>query len=230
MALEEIIKQNKGNIFYNTEILSIIQKQSSVIVSYAHNKKTIEESFEKIIVTIPSFQFVKMAPQLPTDYMKKLLSLRGIGAINLILRLSEEFFQDQTYWLSICDLDSPLLAIVEHTHFMDSRFYNNEHIVYLGNYLPSTHAYFSMDEKKLLAIYHPFLKRINPHYEKTLIGARIFKAAFAQPIIPINYSALIPSMDTPLSGVLLANIQQVYPWDRGTNYAVSLGEKVSKKI
>ena len=31
---------------------------------------------------------------------------------------------------------------------------------------------------------------------------------------------------TPLEGVYLANMQQVYPWDRGTNFAVEMGEKV----
>jgi len=28
----------------------------------------------------------------------------------------------------------------------------------------------------------------------------------------------------------LANMQQVYPWDRGTNYAVEIGEKVVKLV
>jgi protoporphyrinogen oxidase len=26
------------------------------------------------------------------------------------------------------------MAIVEHTNFMDKKYYNNEHLVYLGNY------------------------------------------------------------------------------------------------
>ena len=37
-------------------------------------------------------------------------------------------------------------------------------------------------------------------------------------------------MTTPLPHVYLANIEQVYPWDRGTNYAVELGEKVAHQI
>jgi hypothetical protein len=37
-------------------------------------------------------------------------------------------------------------------------------------------------------------------------------------------------MKTPLENVYLANIEQVYPWDRGTNYAVELGEKIADYI
>ncbi|MDP3941775.1 MAG: oxidoreductase, partial [bacterium] len=62
------------------------------------------------------------------------------------------------------------------------------------------------------------------------IGMRAFKAPFAQPVIPVNYSKMIPATHTPLKNVFLANIEQVYPWDRGTNYAVELGEKVANII
>ena len=87
-----------------------------------------------------------------------------------------------------------------------------------------------MDEKKLLQIFDPFLKTLNPEYRKSLIGLKKFAVPFAQPIIPTNYSKMIPPFETPLKNVYLANMQQVYPWDRGTTYAVELGEKVAKLI
>ena len=58
----------------------------------------------------------------------------------------------------------------------------------------------------------------------------LFKAPFAQPIIPINYSKILPKFETPFKNVFLANIEQVYPWDRGTNYAVELGKKVVNEL
>ena len=122
------------------------------------------------------------------------------------------------------------MAIVEHTNFMDKKYYNNEHIVYLGNYLPHDHAFMKMDADELLKIYDPYLKKINPNYSLFIIHYSLFKTPFAQPIIPLNYSKIMPSFETPIKNVYLANIQQVYPWDRGTNYAVELGEKVAKLI
>jgi hypothetical protein len=37
-------------------------------------------------------------------------------------------------------------------------------------------------------------------------------------------------MITPLKHVFLANIDQVYPWDRGTSNAVALGEKIAEIV
>ena len=79
----------------------------------------------------------------------------------------------------------------------------------------------------MLARFDDYLRKINPEYKKNIIGMELFKAPFAQPIIPTNYSKILPSFKTPLNGVYLANIEQVYPWDRGTNYAVELGQKVA---
>ena len=122
------------------------------------------------------------------------------------------------------------MAIVEHTNFMDKKYYNNERIVYLGNYLPNDHPYMQMSKHELLKTYTPYLKRINPNFELCILNFELFKVPFAQPIIPLNYSRIIPPFETPLKNVYLSNIQQVYPWDRGTNYAVELGEKVARLI
>jgi protoporphyrinogen oxidase len=122
------------------------------------------------------------------------------------------------------------MAIVEHTNFMDKKNYSGEHLVYLGNYLPADSERFNLDSKKTLKLLEPFLKKINPDFKKNIISYELFKAPFAQPVIPTNYSKLIPAMDTPLKNVYLANIEQVYPWDRGTNYAVELGQKIVEHI
>jgi protoporphyrinogen oxidase len=158
------------------------------------------------------------------------VKLRGLGATNMVLRLKKPLMNDQTYWLSICEKNSPVMVVVEHTNLMDKRNYNNEHLVYIGNYPDPKSENFTMDKKDLLKKYDPLLKRINPEYQKNIIGYEVFRAPFAQPIVPTNYSALVPPLKTPLPNVFLANIEQVYPWDRGTNYAVELGQKVAKLI
>jgi hypothetical protein len=35
---------------------------------------------------------------------------------------------------------------------------------------------------------------------------------------------------TPIRGLYFASMSQVYPWDRGTNYAVALGRKVAAML
>jgi protoporphyrinogen oxidase len=192
--------------------------------------KTGKDSFEfdKVIVTLPSPQFVKTTEGLPENYKKDILSLNGIGAVNLLLSLNRQFLKDGTYWLNINERDFPFLAVVEHTNFMDKKNYNNEHLVYIGNYLPHDHKYFQKDANSLLKEFVPYLQKINPDFSSSWVNdVFLFKAYFAQPIIPLNYSKLVPDFKTPIKSLYLCNIQQVYPWDRGTNYAVENGKKVA---
>ena len=224
------IEQKGARFLFNTEILSLDQVKGKVSITSISNSKKKAEQFDKVIVTLPGSLFAKISPTLPDGYKKRLMVLKGLGAINLVLRLKKQFLTDNTYWLSICEKNAPIMAIVEHTNFMDKKHYNNEHIVYLGNYLPREHPYFSYSAEKLLEAYEPLLKKVQPKFRESLIALHMFTVPFAQPIIPRNYSKIIPPFETPFSNVFLANMQQVYPWDRGTNYAVELGEKVAKLI
>lgn len=228
-ALEIKIKNKGGKFYYETEVTKLTSDKK-VRISYLEKGSSKADVFDKIIVTLPTPVFFKITPSLPKKYVSKYSSLKGIGALNLVLRLKKPFFKDNTYWLSVCDTDSPILAIVEHTNFMDKKNYNKEHVIYIGNYMETSDKRFEMNKNELLKLYNPWLMKINPKYNKEIIDAKIFRASFAQPIIPIRYSKKVPPIKTPVKNVYLANIQQVYPWDRGTNYAVELGKKAAKII
>ncbi len=226
----EHIQQQKGEVLFSTEIQKLEEKNNSVTVTIKTKTGDKQLSFDAAIVTLPTSYFLKIAPQLPQRYKDTLIPLQGLGAVNLVLRLKKQFLQDGTYWLSICENSSPIMVIVEHTNFMDKSHYNNEHIIYVGNYMKTSDKRFTYSKEQLLKEYKPLLNKIHPDFEKDIIAYEAFKAPFAQPIVPINYSSMIPPFTTPLPHVYLANMQQVYPWDRGTNYAVELGKKIAKKI
>lgn len=250
--LQKEIEKNGGKFYYNTEVkqLSALGGQlsgaGSPVISFSvsratnrkpenrnpktENREPITEEFDAVIVTLPSFLFLKIAQDLPSNYKSKLSSLKSLGATNLLLRLKKPFLVDGTYWLNVCEPNSPLMAVVEHTNFMDKKHYNEERLVYIGHYVERTHPYFSATADELLKKFDPYLKKLNKDYRKNLIDIELFKAPFAQPVMPVNYSNNIPPFETPLPNVYLANIDQVYPWDRGTNYAVGLGIKVAKLV
>lgn len=227
--LQKAAEKKGATFYYEAEVIKLDSNETPQLTfKTVGSKKSEIRNYDAVIVTTPSFLFKKIAPSLPKNYSEKLGKLVGIGAMNVVLRLRKPFFTDNTYWLSMCDLNSPILALVEHTNFMDKKHYGNEHLLYIGNYMEVADKRFSMTKDELLKLYDPWLKKINPDYKKHLIGSEHFKAPFAQPIIFPNYSKKIPSFKTPLKNIFLANIEQVYPWDRGTNYAVELGEKISK--
>jgi len=224
----ERIKKQTGEIKYNAQVVSIKKINSQFKVSYKYNNKLTTEYFDKVIFTLAAPVLKQVVEDLPESYKKRLVGQKSIGAINLILRLRHKFMPDNTYWLSICEKNSPVMVLVEHTNFMESKFFNNEHLLYVGNYLESTDPLFLASNEELLERYESLLNEIHPGYKKDIIGVDVFRAPFAQPVVPIEFSKKILPMKTPIDGLIMANMQQVYPWDRGTNYAVELGEKAAE--
>lgn len=195
-------------------------------------------AFDKVIITTPSPVFIKMYPRLPKKYRQNLNSIPHLTALNLLLVTKEKFLKD-TYWLNINDKSFPFVAVIQHTNLVDSKYYGNQHLTYIGNYLPSGHPYLKMTKEQLFKLYLPYLKKINhnfnfdlclPRRQAGTLNFELFVSPFAQPVFPLNYSKIKPGFQTPIPNVYLSNMDMVYPWDRGTNYAVELGEKVARFV
>ncbi len=212
--MTEEIKKNNGQIITNHEIKS----QQDL------------KNFDKIIFTTPAPSFLKVfKDKLPKEYQKKLKKLEMLGSLNLVLVLKEKFFKDNTYWLNISEKNYPFVVVVEHTNFISEKYYQQKRILYVGGYYPQNHPYFKGNKKQVLAKFLPYLKKINPLFkEKDILNYYLFKDLYSQPLRVKNYTKLIPNFKTPLKNVFLVNMQQVYPFDRGINWAFKLAEKFIK--
>ncbi len=186
------------------------------------------KGFDAIIVTVPTPEFLKIAPHLPVDYRRRLQSLKFVGAVVLVLTLREKFLTDNTYWLNINEPGFPFVAVVEHTNFINRQYYHHCRLLYVGGYYPQNHRYFKMKKDEVLKEFLPYLKKINPRL--FAVRCSLFANLYAQPVIPINYSKIMPGMKTPLKNVSLANQSLIYPWDRGVNYAIEIGKKVASEL
>jgi protoporphyrinogen oxidase len=103
--------------------------------------------------------------------------------------------------------------------------------LYVSNYLEQASPYFQMSRDELFNAYLPHLRKINPNFSPDWVEEMWhFEEAAAQPIVPLNYSKMIPEYHTPLRNLYLANTTQIYPEDRGTNYSVRLGQDIAKLL
>lgn len=227
-AIVKKISKRNVKFVLNSEIKSIdLHKDKMSIVSNTGNFA----NFDKVICTLATNEFIKIIPSLPKTYTDKLKKLKSRGTVNLILSLKNQFLEDGTYWLNINDKSFPFIGIVEQTNFISKNKYNNENIIHVVNYLSPLHPFFKTDGKNLIKKFSPYLKKINPEFNTSWIKKSwVFKSKYAQPVVSLNYSKIVPSIQTPIKNIYLANMQQVYPWDRQTNYAVVLGKEVSEMI
>jgi protoporphyrinogen oxidase len=189
------------------------------------------EFFDYVLATVSPQLLSHLVPSLPDTYLSALQKLKSMGAVVLILALKQQL-TDKHYWINLPKGEGlPFLALVEHTNFIDRRHYDNDHIIYCGDYLKPDHEYFSLTKEELLARFLPALTRFNPEFEQSwLRESWLFRTKYAQPVPPVNHSANIPQIETPIPGLYWASMSQVYPWDRGTNYAVEIGRQAAQAI
>ncbi|MFO7742995.1 MAG: NAD(P)/FAD-dependent oxidoreductase [Anaerolineae bacterium] len=184
-----------------------------------------------VIATVSPQTMLELTPQLTGQYASKLRNLESMGAVALVLALKRSL-TDGHYWINLPKgTDIPFMGLVEHTNYVSSEHYGGDHLVYCGDYLPSDHPYFDYGRDRLLETYLPGLEKINPDFRLDWVRASwIFTEDYAQPVPKVNHGRNIPALRTPLPGLWMANMSQVYPWDRGTNYAVEIGRRVAGEI
>ena len=187
---------------------------------------------DKVLVTTSPRLMTKLAPQLPSDYLSALNGLTSLGAVIVIFALDRQLDTKGYYWHNLSKAAGfPYLAMCEHTNFVDAKNFGGQHLIYCGDYLPTTHPNFAMSDDALRDLYLPTLKRFNASFDPAWVqNAWVFREAYAQPVPFVDHSRHIPPTKTPLPGLHFASMSQVYPWDRGTNYAVKLGREVAQEM
>jgi protoporphyrinogen oxidase len=188
--------------------------------------------YDQCLVTTSPALLARMASGLPPAYLQGLLNLKSMGAVVMVLSLRHRLSRDGYYWFNLPkDAGFPFLALVEHTNFIPPEHFGGEHIVYCGDYLDPGHDYFSLDQAQLLDRFAPALARVNPDFQRDWIRKTwLFRTRYAQPVPLVNHSQHIPAIETPIRGLYFASMSQVYPWDRGTNFAVEIGRRAARQM
>ncbi|EKD87435.1 MAG: hypothetical protein ACD_36C00082G0001 [uncultured bacterium] len=202
-ALVQAIKKNGGKIIAGKTLTSI------------------PKGFDHTLLTVPTTIAAKLTPDLPIP------TIPHLHAQTLILETDKPILKD-VYWLNVADRSFPFLAVVAHTNFMHSKYYGNHHITYFGNYLPQGHPYLSMTKEQLLKEFMPYINKISSvQLADQISNFYMFVGPFAQPVHQLHYSRRAPKLTTSDKKIFLTNLDSIYPWDRGTNYAVELGIKAA---
>lgn len=215
------------------EKITAVDKRFSLVLG---NGQT--EMFDAVLSTTSPRLLRRMVTQIEGDYMRQLDALRSMGAVVVIVALKHQLLRDHTYWLNLpassadkTQSQFPFLALVEHTNYMKPESYNGDRLVYCGDYVPAEHEYFKIDEEELAGRFIAELSKFNPDFSREWIRRWwVFRAPYAQPMPTVNHSQNIPALRTPLRRLYWASMSQVYPWDRGTNYAVEIGRRAARMM
>ncbi len=216
-----------GEVHTGSEVTGLVTEGDRVVGVTSGERRFVGDA----VLMTPALPIVAdiLEPLASPDYLAQLRRIRYLANLCIVLELDRSL--SDTYWLNVNDPSFPFVGIIEHTNFEPPDTYAGRHIVYLSRYLPESEALYSMSDEEVGVFALTNLRRMFPHFsDDWVLKLHVWRARYAQPVVERSYSSLIPAVTTPIQGLFLASMAQVYPEDRGTNYAVRQGRQAAQEI
>lgn len=184
-----------------------------------------EETFDAVLVATAPSIFAELVPGLPAEYRERLGQIRHKANLCLVLELPRPL--SPYYWTSVAQEDFPFVAVIEHTRLVPAADYGC-HVVYLSRYIDERNELYLGSDAQVQDVFLHSLKRMFPDFDRSsILRSHVFRSRFAQPVIGTGYSAIRPAVTTPIRNLYLGCMAQIFPEDRGQNYAVRLGRQIA---
>lgn len=229
-ALSMEIKKNGGNILLNSPVEEIewVNSFEGYVINFRNGGS---QSFDQILFTTSNKIFAKiMEKQLKSSqpYLDKINSIDYLNAMTLVFSSTQKI--TDYYWHNINDKNSFVVFLCLSNLIGEEKF-NGDYIYYIGDYMSKDRQIFYEDDVQIKNKWFQDLKKIFPNFSLSKVKeSHLFKFTDAQHIVGIDYKKRIPEYKTPIDGVFLSNFSQIYPMDRGINFAIEEGFKVAEMI
>lgn len=235
-ALVKAIRSKGGNIQFGYTALNITKEFSTPLPGKVFHVSCILDDCssvtleaDSVVATLSGIRFANMTKDLemPQPYILKTLDLKYKADLCMVLRLKKSL--SPYYWTTVCDR-LPFVVVVEHTNLTSLRKYGG-HVVYLSRYLDISDPLWTQTDSDIYKLFCKGLSEMYPDFQLSDVKDwRLTRTRYAQPVIGKSYSSRMPEMRTPEDGLMLAGMAQIYPEDRGMNYAIRLGNEAADAV
>ncbi|MCD4786370.1 MAG: NAD(P)/FAD-dependent oxidoreductase [Candidatus Eremiobacteraeota bacterium] len=221
------IKKYGGEIRTGSPVISI-EVEDGEVSSVRTQNDLIKTDAVIMTAALPIIANI-VEPHVRSEYVESLRRIKFLANICLILELEKNL--SDIFWLNINDPGYNFVGVIEHTNFISPEIYGGRHIVYLTKYLDETDRFYKMEDIEIKEIFISDLKKIFKDLrDEMILNSYVFRSRYAQPVAVRNYSKMIPSIRTPIKGLYISTMAQIYPEDRGTNSPVRDGRKVAREV
>ncbi len=218
-GLEKDILNKNGKIFLKSDIIKLDVKKKEI--SFSYNNKTIKESFDVLINTIPVPELLKFTENLPQDYVEKIKMLRYTPVVGLCFG-TKDFLNDRYYWINL--FNERIHVVYQHSLIIDKYKSKVSWCVRYGG----SESDIKLPDEEIKKIYLGTLKKYFPDME--INWCFVFSEKYAEPIYDKNYLKYAPAYRTPIEGFYNSGIQVTFPKIRNMNIALESGIKVAKIV
>ncbi len=226
-ALVDAIRRQGGEVAFATQVTGVELDGPRVSALQTTNGPVSGQEF----LMTPSFPIIAniLDGKADNTWIESLRRVKYLGNMCLVLRLKHSL--SQTYWLNVNDPGFPFVGVIEHTNFDTPDHYKGSHIAYLSRYLAVEDPVWQYSDEEYLDFALGHLKRMFPNFDKSwVIDSKVWRSEYAQPVTERGYSKYVPGAETPFENLSVSTMAQIYPEDRGTNYAIREGRKMADRL
>ncbi|WAC29538.1 NAD(P)/FAD-dependent oxidoreductase [Ancylobacter sp. SL191] len=180
---------------------------------------------DAVISTVPTPLISTLVPDLPEADKTRYDAIKNIGVVCLLFKLRKSV--SPHFWINIVEPDIEIPGIIEFSNLRPLP----QTMVYVPYYMPVTHPKWNWPDAAFTAEAFGYIKRLNPAItDDDLIDAKVGRLRYAQPVCGPNFQQMIPSVQTALAGLQIADTCYYYPEDRGIAESIRLGRAMAQVI
>lgn len=178
---------------------------------------------DAVISTLPTPLVSRLVPDLPEASKKKYDDIRNIGVVCLLFKLKKSI--SRHFWINIVDETIEIPGLIEFSNLRPV----NDTVVYVPYYMPTTNHKWSWSDQQFIEEALGYIKKVNPDIrDGDVIEAKVGRLSYAQPVCEPNFYEKLPPVQTPISGLQVADTSYYYPEDRGIAESVRLGRSMAE--
>jgi len=198
----------------------IIKKNFEIKKIDLDNKKVNDISYDKILVTIPIPEFLKVAKGVPFDYASRISKVKYCPCVTVVIGTDK--LLGRHYWINV--FNERIHMIMQHSILAD--LYDDK-ISWVLRYGGSEED-LDLKDGDIIEAYTAVVKKYFPEVE--IKWSLVFREKYAEPVYDKDYASYMPNNKTPVEGLYFAGIATTYPKIRNMNTVLMEGENVAELI
>lgn len=202
--LQKLLGDKNAKLVLNCNVNKIAPNPSGGIKLTFDNK---EEHFDKVIFTAPIPVLEKVAAPSLFQVSNNQDSISYLGVICMVLITEQPL--TPYYVLNIADKEIPFTGVIGMSTLVDLEETNGKYLTYFPKYATADDPFWQKTDLELETAFLKGVQRLYPSFNlETVNAVHINKARKVQPLQVLNYSELIPKIQTKHSDFYILNTSQ----------------------
>jgi protoporphyrinogen oxidase len=218
--MEKFILERGGRIHLKSGIDRVDVRDGKVTGIVVNGESV---ACDSVISTAPIQYVPHLVPDLPADFVKRIEAIKNIPVACVILKLKQPL--SENFWMNINDASIAIPGVIEYSNLNKM----TPSILYAPFYMPKTHPKWNRSNDALIDEVIGYLQKLNPNFHADWVLAKhCHRYEFAQTICPPGFYDMLPSMETPVDGLYMADTGYYYPEDRSINESIKVAKALVK--